>query len=555
MRNEISCILNAMNLDDAYEPEYESLKKLLTDMAQERSVDVLLDLIVDRMAMRPHVALVRIWLKKEGDICPDCPAAPHCTDRAFCLHLAAGRGSSITSPPHNFSDLSGHAARIPISHTGVGRVALTGRPLSPEEIRDDPDWKARETWARGENILGFGAKPLTFKDETFGVIAVYSRIKAGRIREGRFWLAMIANHAASAIANARAFAEISRLKSRLELENACLREEINRSHVHGNIIGKSPALKNVLAQISLVAPTDAGVLILGESGTGKELAAREIHRLSRRHHRPLIQVNCAAIPGDLYESEFFGHVQGAFTGAVRDRAGRFQAADRGTLFLDEVGELPLGLQGKLLRVLQEGTYERIGEEKTRKADVRIIAATNRDIRADVASGRFRGDLFYRLSVFPIEMAPLRARPEDIPLLAHHFMEKIAFDMNRELPRIPAPQIERLKRYAWPGNVRELKNAVERAIITSHRGVLSFGFLEDTDGPESDALPAPPAGTDRTVMSDREMNQLVRENICNALLACKGRIYGPEGAAALLGCAPTTLGSRIKKNGIDIRGYR
>jgi transcriptional regulator with GAF, ATPase, and Fis domain len=229
------------------------------------------------------------------------------------------------------------------------------------------------------------------------------------------WLRMIADHAAAAIATARAFAEIEALQKRLELENEYLREEVTRAGAFGELIGQSPALEAVARQIDLVAPTDSGVLILGESGTGKELVAREIHRRSHRAGKPLIRVNCAAVPRELYESEFFGHARGAFTGALRDRAGRFELADQGTLFLDEVGEIPLELQAKLLRVLQEGELERVGEERTRRVNVRLVTATNRDLRAEVEAGRFRQDLYYRLSVFPVELPPLRKRKQDIPL--------------------------------------------------------------------------------------------------------------------------------------------
>jgi transcriptional regulator with GAF, ATPase, and Fis domain len=248
-----------------------------------------------------------------------------------------------------------------------------------------------------------------------GVLAVFARGAVGT--ECMDWLRTIADHAAAAIATARAFERIEELKRRLELENEYLREEVTRAGAFGELVGQGPALEAVARQIDLVAPTDAAVLVLGESGTGKELVAREVHRRSKRAGRPLIKVNCAAVPRELYESEFFGHARGSFTGALRDRAGRFELADGGTLFLDEVGEIPLELQAKLLRVLQEGELERVGEERTRRVDVRLVAATNRDLRAEAEAGRFRQDLYYRLSVFPVELPPLRKRVEDIPLLA------------------------------------------------------------------------------------------------------------------------------------------
>ncbi|MCD4675475.1 MAG: sigma 54-interacting transcriptional regulator [Desulfobacula sp.] len=539
-----------MKLDSTYQPEYQSLKELLIEMALERSVDVLLNLIVDRMVQRPHVALVRIWLKKKADICSQCSMLKKCRDKKECLHLIASRGESISSPSLNFSDLTGHGQRIPIGITGIGKVAQKKRSLMPEEIEADKDWQNRDTWAKGENILGFGAQPLRFKDDVFGVIAIYSRIKASRVEEGRFWLKMIANHTAAAIANANAFREIDHLKSQLELENEYLKEEINQARSFGSIIGKSPSLMNILNQIELVAPTDASVFIIGESGTGKELVAREIHKRSLRKDRPMIKVNCASIPGELYESEFFGHIKGAFTGAIKDRGGRFQAADGGTLFLDEIGELPLALQGKLLRVLQEGTYERIGEDITRHVNVRIIAATNKNIKEEIKEGRFRQDLYYRINVFPIEIAPLRNREEDIGALTCHFLEKISSDMNRKKPEISNAGMKQLISYDWPGNVRELRNVIERSIITSENTGLKFIFPDQEQHPSYPVLTDPYHKND--ALTDDELNLFIKKNILTALKTCNGKIYGKDGAAGFLGCAPTTLCSRIKKFNINIQ---
>ncbi|VAX31060.1 Transcriptional regulator, Fis family, partial [hydrothermal vent metagenome] len=267
------------------------------------------------------------------------------------------------------------------------------------------------------------------------------------------------------------FDEIQRLRKQLELENEYLIEEVSELQDFGGIVGQSPALATILKQIDMVAPTDASVLVGGESGTGKELIAHEIHSRSQRNHRPMIRVNCASIPRELYESEFFGHVKGAFTGAVKDRAGRFELAHGGTLFLDEAGEIPLDLQSKLLRVLQEGTYERVGDEKTRKVDIRIVAATNKDLKKEVEQGRFREDLFYRLNVFPIEVPPLRKRKDDIPLLANHFLTLAARKFHSPKPRLTKANVLQLQNYEWPGNVRELQNILERAVITSRTGAL------------------------------------------------------------------------------------
>ena len=277
-----------------------------------------------------------------------------------------------------------------------------------------------------------------------------------------------------------ALAEVDRLRERLELENAYLQEEIRIETNPRGIIGQSEAIQKTLRQVKLVAPTSAAVMITGESGTGKELIARAIHEASSRRDRPLIRVNCAAIPRELFESEFFGHVRGAFTGAMRDRIGRFELADGGTLFLDEVGEIPLELQGKLLRVLQEGNFERVGAERTRAVDVRLIAATNRDLKQEVQRGRFREDLYFRLNVFPVESVPLRERREDIPLLAQHFLNSESKALKSEL-RLSEGDARRLSRYDWPGNVRELQNVIERAAILAQNGRLRID-LPDARSP-------------------------------------------------------------------------
>jgi len=544
-----------MELDSTYQPEFESLKELLMEMALERSVDILLKLIVTRMAQRPHIALIKIWLKKRADLCHECSMAAHCPGKKECLHLVAAKGKSIAIPPDNWSDITIHGQRIPIGYTCIGKVAQKKRALTPEEIKKDDDWQNRNTWARGENILGFGAKPLLFKGELLGVIGIYSRIRADRIKEGDFWLTMIASQTASAIASSRAFHEIEHLRAQLELENEYLKEEINIVQSFGDIIGTSPSLMNILNQIELVAPTDASVLITGESGTGKELVAREIHRRSNRKNNPMIKVNCAAIPGELYESEFFGHLKGAYTGAIKNRAGRFQAADRGTLFLDEVGELPLSLQGKLLRVLQEGTYERIGEDVTRQVDVRIIAATNKNIKKEILGKTFRQDLYYRLNVFPIEIEPLRYRKEDIRLLAYHFLETISADMNRDMPAISNTAINNMISYDWPGNVRELRNVIERSIITSQDGIIRFDSPKSDQAPHSTLRDKPDLPLEEDILTDREMKNFQEKNIITALKKTNGRLYGEKGAARLLDCAPTTLCSRIKKYQINIHDFK
>ncbi|TGD99284.1 sigma 54-interacting transcriptional regulator [Methylobacterium nonmethylotrophicum] len=349
-----------------------------------------------------------------------------------------------------------------------------------------------------------------------------------------------------------ALAEVETLRRRLELENAYLKEEIRQESHHQGIIGRSPAIERTRRQIDLVAGTDATVLVTGESGTGKELIARAIHEASRRRERPLIRVNCAAVPRELFESEFFGHAKGAFTGALRDRVGRFELADGGTLFLDEVGEIPLDLQGKLLRVLQERQFERVGDERTRRVDVRLIAATNRDLAAEVRRGRFREDLYFRLNVFPVAAVPLRDRPEDIVLIAQHVLRGVGRRLNLADLRLTEGDGRRLTAYAWPGNVRELENVIERAAILSTRGRLRLD-LPDADAPLAAGpapASAPPAEAPPTEAERRSRD---RAAIVQALALCGGRVSGPNGAAALLGLKPTTLASRMKAMGIRAAG--
>lgn len=341
--------------------------------------------------------------------------------------------------------------------------------------------------------------------------------------------------------------EVNRLRKKLELENAYLQEQIRIDGNHHGIIGRSAAIQQTLRQVDLVAPTDATVLITGESGTGKELVARAIHDDSRRSNRPLIRVNCAAIPADLFESEFFGHAKGAFTGALRDRIGRFELADGGTLFLDEVGEIPLSLQGKLLRVLQEGQFERVGEARTRNVDVRVIAATNRDLKAQVRRGRFREDLYFRLNVFPVELVPLRERADDIPLLAVHLLREATKKLKTGELRLTEGDARRLSQYSWPGNVRELQNVIERAAILARNGRVRIDLPEGSSlqtGRRMQASAAKPA-----VLTEDDRRERDRVNIMAALEACGGKVFGRGGAAEMLDVKPTTLASRIKTLGI------
>lgn len=539
-----SLYFNTMQITAEYEADFQSLKDLVLEIARERSAQSLLRKIVDRLAARPHVALARIWLRGPGDVCRTCPLGEECPDKSSCLHLVASAGRPVAGEA-DWNRVDGEFRRFPLGIRKVGHIAATGEPVEVTDLDAGQEWVARPDWARREKIRGFLGQPLIYQGEVLGVVAIFTRVRPGP--EELTWLRMIADHAAASIANARAFEEIQRLKKRLELERDYLREEVLQADFFGNIVGQSPAWANAMKQIELVAPTDANVLILGESGTGKELVAREIHKASRRRKQPMIKVNCASIPRELYESEFFGHVRGAFTGALKDRAGRFELADGGTLFLDEVGEIPLELQGKLLRVLQEGEFERVGEETTRQVDVRIIAATNRDLKAEMEARRFRQDLYYRLNVFPIEVAPLRRRKEDVPLLALRFVEHAAIRHKCPQPRVTQANIFELQRYDWPGNVRELQNVIERAVITSPSGTLRFDLPQSQASRQDAAHMAAARHPEQSeVVPDAEIRHRDRQNMLAALWQTNGKIYGRGGAAELLGVKPTTLASRIKK---------
>jgi transcriptional regulator with GAF, ATPase, and Fis domain len=528
-------------------PLFVDPRRLLLDMARERRLADLLRLVVDRLVESPRVALARIWLVLSSEDCANCDAL-ECRDPSKCLHLVASNGRSVVDPQVKWTRLDGAFRRFPLGVRKVGRIATTGEPFEALDLLPDPpNWVAAPGWILAEGIVGFGGQPLIHHGEVVGVLAVFARGTVGP--DCMDWLRTIADHAATAIANARAFERIEELTTKLELENEYLREEATRAGAFGELVGQGPALVALARQIDLVAPTDAAVLILGESGTGKELVAREIHRGSKRAGKPLIKVNCAAVPRELYESEFFGHARGSFTGALRDRAGRFELADGGTLFLDEVGEIPTDLQAKLLRVLQEGELERVGEERTRKVDVRVVAATNRNLRAEAEAGRFRQDLYYRLSVFPVELPPLRKRVEDIPLLAEHFLALAANKLGRLKPRLTLADAQQLQRYHWPGNVRELQHVIERAVITAAGARLSIELPASVSGPADVATVAPvPLETDR-VLTEAEIRELEANNIRAALRQAKGKVSGPEGAAELLGVKPTTLASRIRALGL------
>jgi len=332
--------------------------------------------------------------------------------------------------------------------------------------------------------------------------------------------------------------ELEQLKNRLEEENVYLQEEIKLEHNFGEIIGRSKALKNVLGQVEQVAATDATVLILGETGTGKELIARAVHELSDRKSRPLVKLNCATLPANLIESELFGHEKGAFTGALARKIGRFELADGGTIFLDEIGDMPLELQVKLLRVLQEAEFERLGDPETIKVDVRVIAATNRDLEQLLRKGDFREDLYYRLNIFPIICPPLRDRREDIPLLAKYFVNKYSAKIGKSIKTISAKVIDTLQAYPWPGNARELENIIERALVVSRGDRLELGNW----------LPVMKSTPEKEKMAP--LKEIERKHIVKVLKMTNGRVSGERGAAKILGLNPQTLYSKMKKLNIN-----
>jgi formate hydrogenlyase transcriptional activator len=381
------------------------------------------------------------------------------------------------------------------------------------------------------------AMPLVSGGQSLAALFFMAAAKGSYQHLRRGFLEQMAGAVAVALDDCLAHEEVRRLRDRLAAENVYLQEEIKTDHNFEEIIGTSTQIKKVLQSIEKVAATDATVLVAGETGTGKELIARAIHHLSKRKDGVLVKVNCAAIPAGLIESELFGHEKGAFTGALARKMGRFELADKATLFLDEVGEIPLELQTKLLRVLQEGEFERLGSTKTLKVSVRLIAATNRDLELEMREGRFRSDLYYRLKVFPINLPALRDRKQDIPLLATYFVKKYASTMGKQIDSVPVSAMEALKNYPWPGNIRELEHVIERAVILSQAGQLELGDWL----PKS--MPGEPAG------QVRSLEEVEREHILAVLDHTGWRVSGDKGSARLLGLNPTTLEARLKKLGI------
>jgi len=424
--------------------------------------------------------------------------------------------------------------------------------------------------AAAEGVKSACFIPLVSRGRALGDLMIVRKTEGTFTAEDVDFLSQAAGQIAIAIENALAYREISELKDKLAQEKLYLEEEIRSEMNFEQIVGSSAALKHVLQLVETVAASDSTVLLLGDTGTGKELIARAIHDRSRRKERTFVKLNCAAIPTGLLESELFGHEKGAFTGAISQKVGRMELADQGTLFLDEVGDIPTEIQPKLLRALQEREFERLGSTHTRRVNVRLIAATNRNLEKMIADREFRSDLFYRLNVFPIRIPPLRDRREDIPLLVSHFVQKFAKQMQKKIESIPAAAMKGLAAWEWPGNIRELENFIERAVILT-RGKSLEAPLSELRKPGTDTRPSPgvqPAQEDiarivkesisaalngKKDFSD-EYSQKQREEIVRALTEAKGRVGGADGAAARMGINRTTLISRMKKFGIDPRQY-
>ena len=429
-----------------------------------------------------------------------------------------------------------------LGETLAAHISSTGKPwtgISTDlavniDLKDDLKW----------TVVGFKRvciMPLVTRDRVLGILAVGNREETAYTQDEVEFLTQLSGQIAIAVENEHVLGELRKLKDNLRQESVCVEDEIRCEVNFEEIVGRSGALQRVLRQVEIVAPTDSGVLVQGETGTGKELIARAIHNLSARRDQPFVKVNCAAIPSGLLESELFGHEKGAFTGAIMRKAGRFEVADKGTLFLDEVGDIPLEVQPKLLRVLQEHEFERLGSTRTQQVDVRVVAATHRDLKQMVEDGEFRSDLFYRLHVFPLPVPPLRDRPEDIPMLVRHYVDKYAKRMNRRIETIPSQAMEVFASYPWPGNVRELQNFIERAVILSPGTILRPPLAELKQAMMQS--PSSKLGT---------LEEAEREHVLRAIRESNWIIGGPNGAATRLGMKRTTLAYRIRKLKIPCR---
>ncbi|HEY1491609.1 MAG TPA: sigma 54-interacting transcriptional regulator [Steroidobacteraceae bacterium] len=461
------------------------------------------------------------------------------------LGLALHEATSNTMRPHVLEGTEPvplpSAAVLPLEEDPAGWVWQTQQARIFSNVPEEKRWPRALERAKRYGVQSSCHLPLTTARRRLGTLVFACKQPSAYETADLSYLQLVANQVAVSVENALAFQEIEALKDQLSKANAYLEQEVRTEHNFGKIIGDSAALRRVLQEVETVAPTGSTVLIRGETGTGKELIARAVHDLSARQGRTFVKLNCAAIPTGLLESELFGHEKGAFTGAIMQKSGRFELAHQGTLFLDEVGDIPQELQPKLLRVLQEQEFEHLGSTRTIKVDVRLVAATNRDLARMVAEGRFRSDLYYRLNVFPLALPPLRERREDIPPLVRHFTQRFARRMGRRIEAIPAAIMDALASYSWPGNVRELQNVIERSIILSHGPALQvpLGDLQSavTQAPEPTAA--------AVTLAEAE-----REHILGALRGAGWVVAGPKGAATRLGMKRSTLQEKMRKLGIS-----
>jgi formate hydrogenlyase transcriptional activator len=461
---------------------------------------------------------------------------------AAAVMLADPQGKHLRVHALDFPDSRGiftEGVNVPIDGTMPGDSFKSGKPIVLNRL--DPEEIPAEMYAKaiGEGLHSFCDIPLISKSRMLGVLAVARRQENAFDTDEVSFLTQAANQVAIAVENALAYGKIAELTERLAQEKLYLEEEIRGEMDFEGIVGQSSALRHVLNLVETVAPSDSTVLLLGETGTGKELIARAIHDRSKRKDRTFVKLNCAAIPTGLLESELFGHERGAFTGAISQKVGRLELADQGSLFLDEVGDIPIEIQPKLLRALQEREFERLGSTRTKQVNVRLVAATNRDLEKMIERREFRQDLYYRLNVFPIRIPPLRERPEDIPLLVRYFTQKYSRRMEKQIDSIPTAAMKKLASWHWPGNIRELENFIERSVILTHGPALQLPLGEIGSNEKVLAAPNP-----------REFQD--RDEIMRILKETKGRVAGPHGAAARMGVKRTTLISRMKKLGIEPR---
>jgi len=545
----------AVAVDNAI--NFETAEAYQKQLAQERDrLKVLLEINNLLVSTRDTTALFK------GIVSSLKPVVPHDYTSLTLLDPATGLLKIHALDVPNPAAAPKKEFAIPIDGSPAGRAMSTGQVLVARREEIDRFHPEVSRFLRDQGVQVVCCVPLATHGRTVGTVNFASRNPEAFSMPDVELLKQVATQVAIALENALAFKEIDALKDKLAVEKLYLEEEIRTEFNFEEIIGESPLLRRTLSQVELAAPAGTTVLILGETGTGKELIARAIHNLSPRRERTFVKVNCASIPAGLLESELFGHERGAFTGALTQKIGRFEFADRGTLFLDEVGDLPPELQPKLLRVLQEQEFERLGGNRTLRVDVRVVAATNQDLAALVAERKFRNDLYYRLNVFPIQIPPLRERPEDVPLLVRYFVQKFSRRQNKTVEYVPADVMDALVNYPWPGNVRELENFIERAVLLSRGNELRVPIAELKESSPSSAAflsapvefarpaPLPASHSVAAASSTGTLDEAQRQHILRVLRQTRWRIAGPNGAAAILGMKRTTLQARMRKLGIS-----